>query len=303
MLRARGDESTRKYGVLMKGESCVTKDTIRERPLSITMVGWLGLFLGGVSLLQNLSSVLFPSSGAPRSAPDVNWCVEVLILCLLAFACLFLLKGMAWARIGMAVVLASEFLRLVLLDWSSHWHKIPLDTFTIVLALVAIYLPRNWMFFNTKGPASPLTYQVGTVLCYGVITVLLTPLISVPGGITLMEPPASYRLLLAFCILVITYGVGNAFKLVLNPRRDVGGMIIIASALSLLFNVSINVRRAGYWTAWNGGGTESNIDLSVAGATTAIGITLGAILIHISRRRPNPALNTQVESSPVTADR
>ena len=268
----------------MKGESGAIKDTIRNRPLSLSMVGWLGLFFGVVGLLNNVLSALFPSGGAPRNAPDVNWCIEVLILCLLVFACLSLLKGNAWAPIGMVVVTVSELLRIVLLDWSNHWHSFPLDTFTFVLALVTIYLPRNRAFFNTNGPTSPLTYQVGTVLCYAVITVLLTPLISVPGGMALMEPPASYRLLLAFCVLVITYGVGNAFGLVLNPRRDVGGMIIIASALSLLFNIGINVRRAGYWAAWGGGSTESSIDLRIACATTAMGIALGITLIRTSRR-------------------
>ena len=102
--------------------------------MSISMVGWLGLILGVVSLLQNFSSTLFPSGGTPRSAPDLNWCIEVLILGLLVFVCVFLLMGKSWARIGMVVLLISELLRLVLLDWSSHWHSFPLDTFTFLIA-------------------------------------------------------------------------------------------------------------------------------------------------------------------------
>jgi len=286
----------------MRSEPGANKNSIRERPLSISMVGWLGLILGVVSLLQNFSSALFPSGGTPRSAPYLNWCIEVLILGLLVFVCVFLLKGKSWARIGMIVVLVSELLRLVLLDWSSHWHSFPLDTFTFLIALVAIYLPNNWTFFNTKGATSPLTYQVGTVLCYGVITVLLTPLISVPGGIALMEAPASYRLLLAFCFLVVTYGVGNALGLVLNPRRDVGGMLVIASALSLLFNIGINVRRAGYWAAWGGDSSESSIDLRIACATTAIGIALGITLIRTSRRQVTTPRDSPVDSAKVTVD-
>ncbi len=258
----------------------------RVRPLSISIVGWAGMTEGAVRLAQKLYALLMPDNGTSRGAVDVNWCLEVILSTLLVYGCVALLKGKAWARVGVVGVLVSNLLRGIVLDWFDHWNTFPIDSILVVLGSVALYLPRNGRFFRDTGLSSRLTYQIGTVLCYTVITVLLVPLLSIPAAHSLLTPSASYRLLATLCVLLFFYGVGKALGLILNPSRDVGGILVIASVLSLAYDFSVAIGRVGGHRAlWSASDTVPNIDLRVTCMMALMGTVFGAYLIRSTRRQ------------------
>lgn len=220
---------------------------MNKRPLPVTITGWFFLI---VSLLYVISRI---ASGVPTADSGefaiLNWQLETLIFAPMALFSFNILRGRNWARLGLCVALGLDLLRNVLLDWSDSWHSLHLDVLGDLLAFAALYGPGSRTFFSRHAKAPPLMHQSGTAICYVVTVIFLTATIALPSAYARLDGPEDYKYILVACVPLLTYGIGNAFGLVLNPRHDVGWMLIIAAVLNFGFGLSIYLRQAGSFEA------------------------------------------------------
>lgn len=220
-----------------------------RRPISVTIAGWFFLFVSAVYVIPRVASGIPTSFEETGEFVKFNWQLETLIFALLGVFSFHTLRGKNWARLGLCVVFALDLLRNVILDWSGSWHSLHLDILGDLLAVAALYGPGCKSFFSEQDKATPLTYQLGSAICYIVTVVFLMTTIALPSAYTRLEGPESYKYLLFACVPLLTYGIGNAFGLVLNPRRDVGWMLAIAAILDVGFGASLYLRQAGSFEA------------------------------------------------------
>lgn len=257
---------------------------MRKRPLPITIVGWLLLAISSLALLQRIVAGMPNSAGGDGDRFALNWTLETLVFVLLAAFSTSVLKGRVWARSGLMITLAADLVRTLTLEGFESPYVLPVELVLDLIIAAVLYQPRSHDFFHGEGEVPPLTHQMGTALCYGVMTLFLVSTISLPAGFALLSFPTGYKYLLFSMVPVIAYGIGNALGVVVNPKRDIGTMLLIAAPLSFIFCVSLYFRRAGgIDVALRNGDSEPNVNLWVSSVVTTGTVALGLYLIRRSR--------------------
>lgn len=236
------------------------------------------LFVSPLYVVSRIASGV-PASDAGEFA-NLNWQLETLNFALLGFFAFNILRGRNWSRLGLCVVLSIDILRSAILEWSSSWHSLHLDILAVLLAVAALHGPGCRSFFSGNGKITPLTYQLGTVICYVVTTIFLTSTIALPSAYARLGGPDGYKYFLFACVPLISFGVGRLFRVVLDPRRDVGWMLVTAAVLSFGFGLSIYLRQAeSLEAALRGVVPDGTINLWVMLVVAAIVGSVGVVLI------------------------
>lgn len=272
---------------------------IRKRPLSITILCWTLITASVLGLLSKFATGSATSTNSDVSS--LSWTLGTLFLVVLPVLSVLILRGNSWARLGLVVLLGIELMRGAVFSWSDSWRTLPIELLVDLLFVGILYQPRGRDFFNGDGELPPILHQIGTVVCYIVTTLALAMLITLPATLELLSGPGDYKYLLAAGIALGAYGIGNMLGVVLNPKRDVGGMLIVAAGLSLLACTFQSLRVAESIEAElreNSADTGGN--LWVSGLVTIIVVTLGVILIRQAQHATNQGARPG-ESHPVTA--
>ncbi len=264
---------------------------MRERPLSMTILGWSWLILA----LLNLTTAIIPDKG--QATEYLGWSngivqgYEVLIYGFTALCCLPILRGKIWARNCFSAVLVLELLRMVLLEWQESKNTFPMEVCLTLVTLWLLFRKQGRDYFNSGEP-TPLTYQLSTAICYVVMTLSLMLALGMPAGWTVAGDKALYLCLMFSVLATVTYGIGRTLGLVLEPRADLGKMLTVAAVVCVMFVTTGFLSHAGSMKE-----PASRLYVILTVAICSVSLLVGLFLIRSSRIPIDNARRALAESA------
>ncbi len=249
---------------------------MRERPLSISIIGWIHILFCPLGIAMLLFAEA-ESGNQLGISPEAVRFFDVLTLTVGLLSSVMILRGKKWARACLIVAMLLDLLSSLLIEGASKGENMFDVLFLVVVAWV-LYRPRGTAFFNATDDVPPLTYQAGTAVCYIILTFFMVPAMAMPAGWEYEGDRVIYKSILLGVAGAIVFAIGKAAGVVLHPKRDVGSMFIMAAVFSLGFTTSVFLNSTGARAA-----ADPRVDLWVSALITVIFVVVGAMLIHRAR--------------------
>ena len=273
---------------------------MRERPLSITIIGWINIVMFPVAIgmmvwshFAPVDTASEPAYGLPQEALDG---FSLLVTTLTLLCAVMLLRGESWARTGYLVGRVADLTTQFVFD---PFVSLGVASVIFLGALVEatfLYLPRANAFFRSRDEVPPLTYQAGTAICY-CMTVFFLVMAIFMGGMSQVVGSISFvmgSLLLLPAVLV--FGIGNAMGLVLNPKRDAGAVLVASAGCSVLMALLFTAMiRSESWAGTAGENAPALVNPWIMSILALLAAALGAGLIRDAGRDSGAPENSQTQ--------